>query len=102
MGQRGDVESALDQSRAGQRLDLGGEHEPVPVGRVHERLDPQAVPGDEQPPALSIPDREGPHPVEVLEHLRPPERVGVEEHLGVARTETSAPRPAVPGGVRRR
>ena len=43
-------------------LGLGGEHEPVGVLVVEERLLPQPVPGHEQRPRLPVPDGQGEHP----------------------------------------
>ena len=65
-------------------LRLGGEHEPVGVLVVEERLLPQPVPGQEQRALLPVPDGQGEHPAQPRETLRPVARVEGQDDLGVA------------------
>ena len=84
-----------------ERAQLGSEHEGVRAGIVVERLLAHAVAGQKEVLAGAIPEREGEHPVEVTDALRPRLLVGVHDHFGVrARAESvSAPlEPVAQGG----
>ena len=55
------IERAVRQARRVQGLQLGRERDaPGPGGDV-QRLDPEAVAGEQQRPRLGVPDREGKH-----------------------------------------
>jgi hypothetical protein len=75
------------------RLDLRAEQEgPVAAGPV-ERLDAEAVPGQQQLAPLGVPERDREHPVQALERPLPPLREGAQHDLGVgARAEAVAGR----------
>ena len=66
-----------------QALDLGGEQERAVMLRVVEGFLPQAVPRQHQPSPALIPEREGPHAVQMLLAVRAPLFIGAQNHLGV-------------------
>ena len=68
------------------RLDLRSEHDAAAMTSVEQRLDPEVIARQHEPwrRFALVEDRERPHPVEAAEAIRPPFRVGVEHHLGVA------------------
>ena len=70
-------------ARRDQGLGLRGEQQISPADGEIEGLDPEAIAGDEELPLALVPDGEREHPVQALEHLRPVEGVGPEDHLGV-------------------
>ena len=65
------------------RLRLGGEADPLAAHGVAERLDPEAVAGEDEAPATAVPEPERPHAVEMLEAIRAPLGVRVEDDLRV-------------------
>src|SRR5690606_5830159 len=69
---------------AEQRLDLGGEHEPVARLGVVERLDAEPVAGQEQPAPRPVPQREGEHPPQPVDAAVAVVLVEVRHDLGVA------------------
>jgi len=54
------------------RLRLGREADAVFALRVAERLDPEAIARQHEPPLARVPEPERPHPVEALEAVEPP------------------------------
>ena len=68
-----------------QSLDLAGEDEPIPRVPVVERLLPEPIAADYQPPPSLVPDREGEHAVEPAAEGDRVELLGeVGDDLGVA------------------
>ena len=65
-------------------LDFRGKGELAAVPIVVQRLDADAIAGDEQRALHRIEDRESEHAVEPLQGVRAPLDVGLQEHLGVA------------------
>ncbi len=66
-----------------QRLDLGGEAEgPAVVGGV-ERLDAVGITGQEQPLARLVPDGQGEHAPQALQHVPSLQGIEVQQGLGV-------------------
>ncbi len=63
------------------------------LGEV-QRLDAEPVAAEEDPAAVALDDREGEHPLQVVDEAVAPVVVGLEEHLGVAVGEEAV---AVPG-----
>ena len=58
--------------RQGQkRLQLAREEEPLPVVPINQRLLPQPVPSQHQPPLGRVPDRQGEHPPQKRHEPRP-------------------------------
>ena len=79
---------------AGQRAQLGGERKLAVDRAVVERLDPEAVAREHEPPPARVPDRDGEHPAQALCELVAVLLVEMEHHFGVAvRPE------AVPGAL---
>ena len=68
-----------------QRLDLGGEGDPVPVTRVEERAHAEAVAREHEPVLARVPQGQRPLAVEAGEALLAPLLPGVHDDLGVAR-----------------
>src|SRR5213594_2257567 len=83
--QRPGVDLAFGQPRGGERLDLRGEAEAPRPARVEERLDPEAVPGEDEPPGRAVPDRECEHAVQPRDAVGPVVLVDVDDRLAVAR-----------------
>ena len=54
-----------------------------PRTRVDQRLDPERVASEHEPPPARIPQREGEHPAQVLDERRPALLVEMHEHLDV-------------------
>ena len=70
-----------------ERLGLGGERKPPPVGRVVERLHPEPVADEHEALPWCVPDRDREHPVEVVDEVQTMLLVEMEDRL------------AVPGGL---
>src|SRR5438552_1613453 len=83
--QRPGVDLAFAQPGGDQRLDLGGEAEAPGPARVEERLDPEAVPGEDEPPGRAVPDRQREHAVEPRDAVGPVVLVEMDDRLAVAR-----------------
>src|SRR5207244_11778833 len=83
--QRPGVDLAVGQPRGGERLDLRGEAEAPRPARVEERLDPEAVPGEDEPPGRAVPDGEREHAVQPRDAVGPVVLVDVDDRLAVAR-----------------
>ena len=66
-----------------QRLDLGSEHHARRELGVVERLDAEAVAGEQQPPRRAVPHREGEHAAEAVDAALAPLLVAVDDDLGV-------------------
>ena len=66
-----------------QRLDLGGEREPAALIGVEQRLLPELVAREQQPPVAPVPEGEREHPAQPLEHPLAVVLVQVDEDLGV-------------------
>ena len=69
---------------ARQRAQLGGELEPARDDAVEQRLDPEAIAGEDEAAASGIPDRDREHAAQALRESRPVLLVEMDEHLGVA------------------
>src|SRR5687768_18519658 len=67
-----------------ERLELGAEQEGLVVQRVIQRLDADAVPGDEEDVRSGIPDGEGEHATQTRDAVLAELLVGVNYDLGVA------------------
>src|SRR5207245_1428893 len=67
-----------------QGVELGREGELAGDLADVERLDPEWVAGEEQPPGASVPQRDREHAPQTVEEGSPPLLVAVHEHLGVA------------------
>ena len=85
MVQRPGVDLAVGQPRGDQRLDLRGEAEAPGPARVEERLDPEAVPGEDEPPGRAVPDRQREHAVQPRDAVGPVVLVEMDDRLAVAR-----------------
>ena len=84
--ERGEIRLARDPGQLQQRLQLRGEGErPVGQPRPHERLLAEPVAGEHEPLPGPVPEREGEHPVQVLEEAEAVLLVEVREHRRVAR-----------------
>ncbi len=68
---------------AEQRFQLGAEHDTVPGAAVKQRLYPEPVAAQGEPPRVPFPQGEGVNPVQPLECARPPFQIGVQQHLGI-------------------
>ena len=68
----------------GQRLALRREAQLLAQARVEERLDAEAVAGQQQRARAAVPGGEGEHPPQPREHLRAVAAEELEQHLGVA------------------
>jgi hypothetical protein len=71
------------RAAAAERPRLAREGEPAAVEPVVERLHPEAVARAEERPLLAVPDRERPHPVELVDAALAPLAVAREQHLRV-------------------
>ena len=76
-----------------QRVELGRERELAVDVAVGERLDPEAVAREHEPPLARVPDRDGEHAAQPLPQPRAPLLVAVHEHLGVAAAAEPVPGP---------
>ena len=87
-GNRIESEERLERVKvdlpAGKRPQLGGERELAVDRTVVERLDPEAVPREHEPPPARVPDRDGEHPAQALCELFAVLFVEMEHHFGVA------------------
>ena len=81
--ERVEVELAREAGQPPQRLELGGEGELARDVAVVQRLDPEAVAREHEPPARAVPHRDGEHPAQALGEARAVLLVEVDEHLGV-------------------
>ena len=66
------IEPRLHEPRGEERLELRRERETVPRASPHQRLDPQTVAGEHEPPAACVPEREREHPPEARGGSRVP------------------------------
>ena len=86
-GEEGSSATGIDGAReTGQlehRLELRGKRDGAVGDAVVERLDPEAVTGQQQAPLARVPDRQGEHPAQPLEEGVAVLLVEVDEHLGV-------------------
>ena len=77
-----------------QAAQLGGEEEPAAGALgVDQRLLADAVAGDEEPPLLAIPDREGEHPPQLLHAALPHLLIEGQHHLRVRLRLEAVPSP---------
>ena len=67
-----------------QRLLLAGEVHPVRGLQVVQRLDPERVAGAERPAGRAVPDQEGEHAAQLVQHRLAPVVVPGDDDLGVA------------------
>ena len=77
------VQVARDLVQLEQRLELGSEDESTSHVGVIQRLDPQAVSGQEQQAATLVPQREGEHAAELLHATRAVFLVEMGDRLGI-------------------
>ncbi len=85
------VQLARAERMLEQRLELRAEEKRAPDVRVVERLLPEAVSREQQPPLRLVPEREREHPVQPLDAAWTEVLVEVDDHLGVrARREAVA------------
>jgi len=68
---------------AEQRLDLGPEIQAASDERVVQRLDAEAIAGEEQPSALAIEDGQPEHAAQAPERRGAPFLVAVHDHFGI-------------------
>ena len=66
-GDRVRIELATDRGVGQHGVQLGGEHDPASARRIVERLLAHPVPGQQELLSPRVPDREGEHPVEVVD-----------------------------------
>jgi len=85
--QRDRIERGIDTTTGEQRLHAGGEAQPHTFERVIQRLDAEAVAGEEQRAMAQVADGEGEHAVEMLDAFFAPGVIGLEDHLAVALRE---------------
>ena len=78
------VGRALETRPGQQRLDLGAEHEAFRAHGIGQRLLAHAVARQNQAPRLALPDRDGEHARQPLEHRQAPLLVAEQDRLGVA------------------
>ena len=72
-------------------LDLRAEHQPAVSLRVVERLDADAVAGEQQPPAHGVVQGEAEHAAQVVDHVDPVFLVAVQDHLGIGVAAEAVP-----------
>ena len=65
-------------------IELRRERQLAVDGAVVQRLDPEAVAREHEPPGARVPDRDREHAAQPLPQARSPFLVAVREHLGVA------------------
>jgi hypothetical protein len=82
--QRHRVERGIDATGGQQRLHVGREAQPLAALRQVQRLDAEAVTGQEQLPHALIPDREREHAVEAFHTALAPGVVRLQDDLAVA------------------
>ena len=78
------VRLRLNETTRENRLDLGAEDEPIVADGPVERLDPQSIAREQQPPAGGVPDGEREHAAEAVNTVVPPLLVRVDNRLGIA------------------
>jgi hypothetical protein len=78
---------------AGESLQLRREGERAALGRVVQRLDPEGVTGEHEPPALRVPERDSEHSAQLADVVRSVFLVEVQVDLGVARRAEAVPAP---------
>ena len=66
-----------------QRLDLRSEQEDPIAEVVVQRLDPIAVAGEEERTRITVPNREGEHPVQAMDARRPPLLIRLQHDFGI-------------------
>src|SRR5580704_4466015 len=66
-----------------QRLGLRSEAQRPAIVGVIERLDAERITGEQQPPTWSVPESEGKHAAQLLDHGGAAVGVKLEQHLGV-------------------
>src|SRR5215211_139519 len=82
--ERPHVELPFEARKGHERLQLGAEREPAAgVLAVEERLDPEAVAGQQQPPSAPVPQGEREHAAQALDEGVAVLFVEVNQHLGV-------------------
>jgi hypothetical protein len=77
------VHSELGPDGGDQGLELGGEDDAVAARHHVEGLDPQRVAGEQQARVPLVEEREGEHPAEPRQGVRPPAAQRLEDDLGV-------------------
>ena len=85
------VELCTHPGQRQQRLDLGGEREEALLNGIVQRLDPDAVPGQQQRLPFRIPERQGEHAVHPVQEAGPLPLVEVEQDLRVSSREEPLP-----------
>ncbi len=89
--QRDQIDIAADPAAREQRGQRRGEADAGGVRRHVERLDPQPVTAEDEPPGVALVDGKGEHPDEVVNAPDTPTVIGLTDHLGVGgREETIA------------
>ena len=83
MAERCWIQRTLRLTADQQGLDFGAERKRTVVLGVVERLDADAVSGEEQRPAASIPQGDAEHPAEVRERVLAPLLISVHDRLGI-------------------
>ena len=78
------VDISIELAGCQDRLQVGGEVEPLFVAGIIKRLDPHAIACEEQFTRLPVPDRERKHPVQPGDRVSAPAGIGVQNHLGIA------------------
>ena len=78
------VDRRVDVAAGEQRRQRGREAQAPLVFRQVERLDPEAVARQREPPAVALEDREGEHAVETVDAVAPPGVKALEHHFRVA------------------
>ncbi|MNO99101.1 hypothetical protein D3C76_908660 [compost metagenome] len=81
------VQRRIDVAALQQRRQAGGEAQALAGLRQVQRLDAEAVAGEEQAPAVALPDGEGEHAVEPWQQFGAPGVIALEQHFGVAAGE---------------
>src|SRR5204862_3836559 len=64
-----EIWAGVDSRVLQQRLDFGAEHELSTAARVVQRLDPQAVAGQQQPLPPGVPEREREHAAQLADTI---------------------------------
>src|SRR5207253_7454695 len=90
------IDFAVEKIAGEQRADFGREEKRARSARpdhaAHvDRLDPEAVPGEEELSPPGVPEGEGEHPAQAVDALRAPAAIGLEDDLCIgARSEAGA------------
>ena len=84
MAERLPVDRAIDLGQRENRLQLGRERDAAVDLRVVERLDAQAIAGQQQPLVPHVPDREREHAAQMVDAPRAVVLVEVDDRFGVA------------------